>query len=152
MISLAENKRKQIRREVCDAIDALETDRQVLKLKTQRRDSLTQSIRSAEKAKDEVPLDIATHLENQLEKLKLDSEIIHQHFVVAADEVRLRQAQGLLTTNAFDQGMVLDTAGVQSGEIILQGDPIISAGSTDMLAPVSATASPAPRIIFNAAE
>jgi cytochrome c556 len=173
MISLAENKRKQIRREVCDAIDAIKTNQRLLELKTQRRDSLTQSIVAAEKAKDEEPLDFAAHLQNRLERLKLETEITHQHFLIAAEKVRLREAQGLLGQQAqysnpnsmlYPGTEVLQT----TSPVVLQ--PINAAAlhktssefQTSIVSPnaeilptvgndsrsVNQTASPAPRITF----
>ena len=94
LCSLADTKRKQIRREVSNAVEALASDIELRQLKQRRRDSLAASIDAAELAKDEVPVDLPTDLKNRIELRRLDAEITHQAIVIAIDQVRLQKAVG----------------------------------------------------------
>ena len=93
-MDLAESKRQQIRKEIFDATDTLNSNRKLLTIKRQRLASLLQSILAAERAKDEIQLDAEKHVANLLKANKLESEIINQLFAIAIDINQLKQARG----------------------------------------------------------
>lgn len=102
LMDLAESKRQQIRKEVFDAIETLNSNRKLLAIKQQRLASLLQSILSAERAKDEVQLDAEKHVERLLKANKLESEIINQLFVIAIDINQLKKVRGDYASESID--------------------------------------------------
>jgi hypothetical protein len=102
LMDLAESKRQQIRKEIFDATETLNSNRKLLTIKQQRLASLLQSILAAERAKDEVLLDAEKHVVNLLKANKLESEIINQLFAIAIDINQLKQARGDYANESID--------------------------------------------------
>ena len=94
LTDLAETKRRIIKKEVSDALIAIETSQKILDIKREKLASLETSIRAAENAKDEIPLDAQQHLKNLLAAEKLKSEIIDKSFSIALEMNRLKRARG----------------------------------------------------------
>ena len=95
---LAATKRRIIKKEIANALAAIDTSQKILRLKQKKLTSLEKSIRAAETAKDELPLDAEQHLKNRLAAAKLKSEIIDKSFAIAIEMNQLKRARGDYST------------------------------------------------------
>ncbi len=96
LAALAAEKRRAIEVEVRDIYYSLVRHHELSELKYKELESLNDSIETAEKAKDERPIDFASYQERKLRLLKLTSEFLHERFSIEQDYVRLARATGVL--------------------------------------------------------